>query len=504
MPAKNHYDAVLVGLDLATLLTGALLSKRGFRVLVVGQGSPRPSYKVGELRLPRAPFSMRGHGSPALFKVLSELAVRPLVQRRMRPLAPSFQAVLPGHRLDFGVGPEAFSHELAREFPGARRAFEALTEQTTANDRRFDALLSRDLLWPPQGFFERREFSRALHQTQLDGPLERSRVHEELDDAHPLARVIDAVLRFSDGSAFRDGLSARALRLWSAQLHASELAEGGLPGLFELLLASIRTHNGTLRLTDRVHSLTVRRGALESFQLLPSDEQIGCHFMLWGLPLAKLSAVLPDPGELAQLYEEVGEPRATFARFTMNVVLDPAALPEGMARNVMLFGEHEPLWLEAQRTSDGKLAILSVESRIPMRDERESVGTLAQRRERMLTDLNVLSPFLHEHLRLIDSPHDGRPPQSFGERLELAPEDAFRRGPETMEMVYAFARPRLQGTAGVHVRTPIKRLLLCNAQVVPGLGLEGTSLTAWSAARVVTRSLNRDWMNRGRWTKVEL
>jgi hypothetical protein len=40
--------------------------------------------------------------------------------------------------------------------------------------------------------------------------------------------------------------------------------------------------------------------------------------------------------------------------------------------------------------------------------------------------------------------------------------------------------------------------------VVPGLGLEGSFLCAWSAARAVTRSLGRQWMNRHRWTKVEL
>jgi hypothetical protein len=73
-----------------------------------------------------------------------------------------------------------------------------------------------------------------------------------------------------------------------------------------------------------------------------------------------------------------------------------------------------------------------------------------------------------------------------------------------MPVVYACPRTRIHGTCALPVRTPIKRLLLCNEQVVPGLGLEGSFLAAWSAARTVTRSLNRDWMNRGRWTKVDL
>ena len=100
MGAKNFYDAVLIGLGLPTLLAGGLLSKRGFRVLLVGQGQPLPSYEIDGVRLPRAPFTLSGHDSPAISRVFSELALKPLVRRRIRPLTPAFQAVLPRHRLE--------------------------------------------------------------------------------------------------------------------------------------------------------------------------------------------------------------------------------------------------------------------------------------------------------------------------------------------------------------------------------------------------------------------
>ena len=66
MAAKNFYDAVLVGLDLTTLVAGALLAKRGFRVLVVGQGRPWPSYELSGLTLPRGPFSLEAPASPVI------------------------------------------------------------------------------------------------------------------------------------------------------------------------------------------------------------------------------------------------------------------------------------------------------------------------------------------------------------------------------------------------------------------------------------------------------
>ena len=73
-----------------------------------------------------------------------------------------------------------------------------------------------------------------------------------------------------------------------------------------------------------------------------------------------------------------------------------------------------------------------------------------------------------------------------------------------MPTLYAFPRKELHGSTALPIRTPVKRLLLCNDQIVPGLSNEGAFLTAWSVARIVARSLGRQWMNRGRWTKVEL
>jgi hypothetical protein len=508
MAAKNFYDAVLVGLDLQTLLAGALLAKRGFRVLLIGQGQPWPSYEVHGVRFPRAPFALLGHESPALSRVFSELALKPLIQRRTRPLSPAFQVVLPGHRVDFSRDERALSRELAREFPLARRFVDELWQVASDTGARIDGLVERDLMWPPEGFFERREFARASADTPFatrsDGeqveppPLLRS----EIDAARPLANILESCIRALDTSARAPDFSPRALRLLSSLLGAAELDEGGLSGLFELLIESIRSHNGSLRMSERVDGLTLKRGAVQSLHLFPSDEEIGCNQLLWGLPVARLGALLSDRSLLDGLFEDTGEPRPAYTRFTLNLLLRAEAIPEGMARRVLLLAD-EPLWVQTERTADGSSAILTAEARLSLRDQGDKPNLVGQR-ERMLSSLLALSPFLREHLELMDSPHDGLPIEDVRAGSSFMIRDASRRGPDTMETVYAFPRTRVQGAAALTVRTPIKRLLLCNSQVVPGLGLEGLFLTAWSAARAVTRTLNRDWMNRGRWTKVEL
>ncbi|HJK90018.1 MAG TPA: hypothetical protein RMH26_04700, partial [Polyangiaceae bacterium LLY-WYZ-15_(1-7)] len=91
-----------------------------------------------------------------------------------------------------------------------------------------------------------------------------------------------------------------------------------------------------------------------------------------------------------------------------------------------------------------------------------------------------------------------------GGRL-VPPEEPWSRGPQSMPVVHGYPVRGPLGVCGLPVRTPIKRLLLCNEQIVPGLGDEGSFLAAWSAARVVTRSdRKKEWMRRGLWTKVEI
>lgn len=505
MAAKNFYDAVLIGLDLHALLAGALLAKRGSRVLLVGQGRPWPSYMLGDVRVPRAPFALTAASSPASARVFSEIALRPLVQRRTSALRSPLQVIMPGHRFELTRAHDRLSRELAREFPDARRFADALLPALQANDQRLDALFARDLMWPPQRYFERREFTRATR----DEPLapRASGVSPALAGEHPFARALAGATSFLGVEL--DDYGPRALRALAARLDAAELGEGGLSGLFELLLDSIRTHNGALRLSERVDALTIKHDKLESLHLAPSDEEVGCHFLLWGLPVAQLASLLPDRSRLDPLFEETGEPVVRHQRYTLNVQLR-GALPEAMGRDVLLFApstrahSSEPLWIEAQRATHEERALLTIEALLPAESSDERAQRLASQRERVLAALDELSPFLRDNVDWVDSPHDGRGVFDARAGRELLPSEPFARGPETMRSMYALPRPRVHGAAGLTVRTPIARVLLCNEQVVPGLGLEGTFLTAWSAARAVTRALRRGWMNRGRWLKVEL
>jgi hypothetical protein len=510
MGAQNFYDAVLIGIGLPTLLAGGLLAKRGFRVLLVGQGQPLPSYDIDGVRLPRAPFTLNGHDSPAISRVFSELALKPLVRRRIRPLTPAFQAVLPRHRLDLSSDLDSVTRDVEREFPAVRRAVDDFMRATQRSWESINRLVERDLMWPPTGFFERREHARAALHHPFGKDEEGQRPLSELADEHPFRLLVSRALAFDDESALAEGNAQRTLRLFAATLRGAELLEGGYQGLFDLLLDSIRTHNGDVRLHDRIDRIGMKRGAIDHVRLSPSDEEVGCHFVLSGLPVARIGRLLSDRTALDEMLDELGQPKPSYLRYTLNAVLEREALLEGMTRNVLLIADpksqrpEHTMRIELSALEDQRRALLSAELLLKPHAGDVHTEQLATMRERALLSLDKLSPFFRRHLLWVDSPHDGRPAYDARNDTYVEAPDAFRRGPDTMPALYTYARTSLHGACALPVRTRVKRLLLCNEQVVPGLGQEGVFLTAWSAARAVTRSLNRDWMNRGRWTKVEL
>jgi hypothetical protein len=152
---------------------------------------------------------------------------------------------------------------------------------------------------------------------------------------------------------------------------------------------------------------------------------------------------------------------------------------------------------------DAQHSLISAHALLPARKVEDDPSYLRAVRPDCLAAVRELLPFLEQHLQLVDSPHDGLPPE--GELASsLGPQPA-RRSPSSMPAVHSFPALSELGLCALPIRTPIRRLLLCNSQVVPGLGSEGQLMAACSVARVITwADRGRSWMRRRLWAKVEM
>ncbi len=509
----NFYDVIVLGTQLGPLLAGTLLAKRGFRVLVLAQDDLPPTYDAGEgLVLPRAPFTFTAAGSPAARRIFAELALHQLFRRRALAMDPVFQVALPRQRLDLPESDAELDREIEREFPEVRRPVEDFHRGVARTGAEFDRLIERDLVWPPESFFERREFARASAHLFFDKLGGGRDPFAELREEHPFRLVVQAPTRFHDGMDPDYATPLRLGRLYGALLRGSAVLDGGEASLRQMLVDKLRTHSGDVRERECADALLVRRGAVAGVRIAGSGEELGASFVAWGGDVSSLLRLLPDRRPLEELFERLGEPQPRWFRYTLNLVLAAEGVPVGMARDVYFVRDprrplaaENLLHVEAHPPDAQGRRLLCVEALLPRRAIEDVPDYIDGVRERIFAALGELVPFLGRTVQLIDSPHDGRPVLDVrAGRTRLAPEP-WTRGPQTMRALHGYPVTTALGLSALPVRTPLRGLLLCSGQTTPGLGMEGQLLAAWSAARIVTRADRRKAWMRGRlWTKVEI
>lgn len=509
---RSFYDVVVVGGRLGAIVAASLLAKRGFRVLVIGQDNLDATYELDGMTLPRAPFSFLAAHSPIARRIFSELAIAQSFRRQAVVVDPAFQVALPGHRMDVVLHPTHFEREIEREFSTVKRPIDDFLGRARNLALALDRAVERDLIWPPENFFERREHARAVAHLASDLAIQRSdEFLSELPEAHPFRLVVHAPARFADGMDPDHGSPLRLVRHFTSWRDGGAVVDGGLESVRSLLEASLRAHGGEMRARDKIDALLVSRGTVEGVRIAASGEEVGASFVLLGSDIGHFLRLLPDRRPFEELFERVGEPVARYYRYTLNLLVRAEGVPAGMARD--LFFVRDParplsgsnlLRIETHPEDKHGTRLLSVEALLPRRGVEDVPEFLESVREHIVASLGEIVPFLGSNLVMMDSPHDGRPAQFLEGGTTVTPAATWARGRHTMEVVYGFPIASGLGVCALPVRTPIRRLLVCNSQVVPGLGLEGQLLAAWSAARLVSRSDRRPAiLRRGLWTKLE-
>src|SRR5215475_2899986 len=80
---SKHYDVAVLGTEIGALAAAALLARRSWRVLVLGQGAKPTTYGYDGVPLARKPSALLAGASPAWTRVLVELAQSQTFRRRV-------------------------------------------------------------------------------------------------------------------------------------------------------------------------------------------------------------------------------------------------------------------------------------------------------------------------------------------------------------------------------------------------------------------------------------
>lgn len=520
----RHYDVVVLGRSIGALAAAALLARREFRVLVLGQGQAGFTYPVEGHPLCRRTFTLLSGTAPSFRRIAQELAQSQRFRRLTEPLDPMFSVLAPGWRLEVPPDAELFAREIDREFPEIRQLVDELYASFAEVNGAADAAFEKDAVWPPGSLWERLETGRAAASL----PLTESTPADLLGkfpETHPFREVVTLPVRFAThldvpASRLPAFALARLHGAWTRGIHSLRRSEIDLTDFF---LDRIEAHGGACRLEGRATQLIVQRGRVVGVLEDGEEQPTGAGAVVSCFSGESLADLAQGEGVTRKAKEEWPRLTATAGRFVVSLIVHRRGVPEPLPVESFLVPRapdpRRPV-VHLQRL-DQRLYAPSHEEDVP-RDScllvaeilLPSRGALTswEAREAVLTTLREHLPFLDEHLIIVDSPHDGLPAWTYTrdggalvrrdvDRIHLK---GVRPGAEAMEWQWSADPTTFFGLAAEPVRGPIPGTYLVGSTVLPALGQEGELLAAWGVARLITKAdRTRQKMRRQMWTKIE-
>lgn len=518
---SRHYDVIVLGRSLGALATAALLSRRDFRVLLLGQGQKPCCYHYERFPLCRRTFTLLAGSSPAYKRILHELAQTPRFRRRTFTLDPMFVVLTEGRRVEVPPDMDLFAREVDREFPEVRQLVDELYTTFAQVNAAADAAFEKDAIWPPGTFWERMETKRAAAYLPFVGGEGQQDLLGKFPIGHPYRELVVLPAMFASNLAGPgEQLPPFALaRLHGAWTRGVQALGRGEDELSEFFIERIEAHGGECHLDRRATSLVVRRGRVVGVLEDGDEEPTGAGIVVSDDHGEAVAALAGGQGITSAARKSWPKLHASAGRFIVSLVVERAGLPESLSTEAFLVpperGRPDPRRpsvhlqrLDASAYVDGEArsdeCLLVAETLLPLRGPL----TLLEAREAVLSTLREHLPFLDRHVLIIDSPHDGLPLYDFtsGQRREIERVHVLESGPsaERMTRLWTVDPPGYLDLAGEPVRGPILGTYLVGRSVLPALGQEGELLAAWSAARLIARSDRaRSRMRRQMWSKVE-
>ena len=525
--STKHFDVIVLGRSIGALTAAALLARRDFTVMVLGQGERAPTYRLDRRVLQRRAFTMLAATSPIWQRAVVELAQSQTWKRRIQPASPMMQVLAPRRRLDVPPDMALLGREIDREYPELRRLVDELYAELARVNGAADEAFEHDAVWPPGTFWERRETNRyaaLLPHVRAEPDAD---LLSEFPRGHAFRQIVTASALFATHLATLPPPFAVA-RLHGAWTRGVYTLARGEEELEEFLVDRIEAHGGRCLFGDRAASLQLRRGVAVGVVIDGDEAPTGASFVITDGDGEAVAGLCGGEGIHKRAQREWPRITSSVGRFVVSLVVRRAGLPEPLGPEAFVLPGDRPALgprrgpsaaksvppaqrpaIHLQRVgrpfADPSEELIVAELLLPDR----SPITLHEARQAVLASLAAELPFLERHLVLVDSVHDGLPVWIYENGRRRAVERAALKGgggaPEPMLRQLDVDPPGYLGLAGEPIRGPIERTLMVGRSVLPGLGQEGQLLAAWGAARLVTRTdRKKERMRRDMWSKVEI
>jgi phytoene dehydrogenase-like protein len=497
-PATQRiYDVCVLGSQLGGVVAGALLARRGFRVLHVAHEDPGPSYVDRGYVLPWGPAVVPApRHLPAAEAVLAELGLTTDLSRALEPSDPDLQLLLPRHRVDLSREASVLRAELKREWPREAERIEAgFGELATLFDVAGFFLRAAPPM-PPDGFGERRAVKKALKlaSTAPNAPAEpvgKARPFGALAE-HELVRSLVAAHRFL---TYLDGPPSplSLVRLLGGAFRGTHRLAGGPGTLREMARRRIAESRGELKGSPGERAATgleLDGGRVGAVRLADSPDAYVARAYVLAVDAASLARLLPADALQSRALAVLGKVRPRRRLLSLNLIVKKGALPPALGENVLALrdpaggdGPENAVFLQvlpARRAAAKGPAESAPDERVVCASafvpaETRGADAIAAVAAGIRDAVADAIPFFERHLVA----------ESVPEKHAHGADDA------PTHPLYETDLESALGVSALPVRGPFKNAFFAGREVLPGLGIEGEFYAGIQAAGHVAALLGR-------------
>jgi phytoene dehydrogenase-like protein len=475
---SQHFDVIVIGSQTSGIIAGALLAKRGCRVLLIDQNEWVTDHQQFGYVLPlKSQLLPNLDHTPAFSAVHKELAMGPALRAATRAVACAYQVVMPQHRFDVGT---QFLSELKAEFPELQNLLPSLIKGWQQADEALSAFLQMSPPLPARGWFERlRARSLFAQVAPYAEPFARHALFASLPHDHPLLDLAKNIAVFFGNSWNSVTSTFQAIRLLMRFAHGGVVFADPRHNLSQLLLKTAIESGAEVSAHTSVDTFEISRKRLSMLHLGDDHKSYSANFFI-----DNTIAGIPQLPTKPVLVKQTG--------FLLNVhvVVHKRAIPAGMDRAVLLISNRQdpPLLLTREKSivaathvEDPTHETLSISC--PLRTDSASPDFIAAFTEQILKRLMQVMPFVEDHIMgtsaSLETTAWDDPP--------MLPQTQLRLLATHTHPLYEPIKPALLGIAAQPTTTQYKNLLHTGKDVVLGLGLEGEYITGMMVADWITK-----------------
>jgi phytoene dehydrogenase-like protein len=488
--AKNEYDVAIVGSGIGGLSTGALLAKRGLKVLVAEQHYLPGGYCTSFPRRGHSTFDAGVHDISGLGpKGPVRLMLRELgIENELEFRRVTSEYILPGIRFQVPHDWKDFVELLGGYFPAEKENILAFFDEMKGiyDDIYRDADERNGVIGPPQTAEERmryplthRNLFRWLNKTYLE------MLDEYFADARLKKVLLSLTAYLTDNPKALKSFSMAPI--FGYYFDGGYYPKGGSQALADALVSVIRSNGGTVLLNTRVTRILVKEGAANGISvegMLSRRGQVDVYnagIIVSNADVKQTFLRLVDPSNLpADFLDRVRgiEPSTSAFMVFLSLDYDPPLAPlafytpdTGRGMGIAIPSKLDP---DLAACGGSAMTIITLIPNSEARNWNRDAPDYKIRKERFMEEIvdaaSELLPDLRKHIVY----------------KEAATPATFLR--YTSSSDGAIYGPKLD--QGISFKSPIRNLYLVGSGTFPGAGVEAVTVSALIAANdILPRSV---------------